>query len=335
MFDIRRRVFITLLGGAATLSPRWQLAAHAQQTERLRRVGLVMGYIVSDPEGQAQVAAFRQELQSLGWTEGRNIQIDIRYATDVPSQIRALADELMDLKPDLMVSNTNLVTAVLQAKVRTVPLLFIGVSDPIGSGFVTDLARPAGNVTGFAYFEHSMGSKWLETLSEIAPRVEHVGFILHPETAPNLGFLKAAETAAPSLKVKLTPLGVHSAEQIVRSVTAFAGEANRGLIIAPHAVTFVNRDLIVDLSARYLLPTIYPLAFYARAGGLLSYGVNPIVGFRAGAAYVDRILKGAKPADLPVQHPTRFELVINLKTAKALGLEVPLHLQQLADEVIE
>jgi putative ABC transport system substrate-binding protein len=241
----------------------------------------------------------------------------------------------MGLKPDLMVPNSNLVTTILHAEVRTVPLLFITVGDPIGSGYVTNITRPTGNVTGFANYEDSMGGKWLEILKEIAPYVETVGFILHPETPANLVLLKAAEAAAPSLKAEVTALGVHSADEIARAMSAFATEPNRGLIICPHAVTFVNGALIVELSARYRLPAIYAFAFYARTGGLISYGLDPIDQFRQGAAYADRLLKGAKPADLPVQYPTKFELVVNLKTAKTLGLTIPVSFLLRADEVIE
>ena len=241
----------------------------------------------------------------------------------------------MGLKPDLMVANSNFVTAILQAEVRTVPLLFIGVGDPIGSGFVTNFARPTGNVTGFATNEPSMGSKWLETLREIAPQVEHVGFMLAPEGPANVGFLKAAEAAAPSLKVRLTALGVHSADEIERSVSAFAAEPNRGLIIAPTAVTFANNKLIVELAARYRLPAIYSIADYPKAGGLISYGLDHVDQFRQGAAYADRILKGTKVAELPVQYPTKFELVVNLKTAKVLGLTIPEPFLVRADKVIE
>ena len=328
---MRRRKFITLLGGAAAA---WPLAARAQQSA-MSRIGVVMPFKESDPVGQSLVAAFRQELQKLGWTQGRNIAIDVRYATDDRNQVRALAVELMGLKPDLMVANSNFVTAILQAEVRTVPLLFIGVGDPIGSGFVTNFARPTGNVTGFATNEPSMGSKWLETLREIAPQVEHFGFMLAPEGPANVGFLKAAEAVAPSLKVRLTALGVHSADEIERSVSAFAAEPNRGLIIAPTAVTFVNSKLIVELAARYRLPAIYSLAYYTKAGGLISYGLDQGDQFRQGAAHADRILKGTKVAELPIQYPTKFELVVNLKTAKVLGLTIPESFLTRADEVIE
>jgi putative ABC transport system substrate-binding protein len=328
---MRRRDFIAIAGGAAIT---WPLAARAQQPA-MSRIGVVMPFKESDPVAQSLVAAFRLELQKLGWTQGRNVAIDVRYATNDRNQISALAVELMGLKPDLMVANSNFVTAILQAEVRTVPLLFIGVGDPIGAGFVTNFARPTGNVTGFATNEPGMGSKWLETLREIAPRVEHVGFVHAPDGPANIGFLKAAEAAAPSLKVRLTALGVRSADDIARSVSAFAAEPNRGLIIAPTAVTFVNSKLIVELAARYRLPAIYSLADYPKAGGLISYGIDRVDQFRQGAAYADRILKGAKVAELPVQWPTKFELVINLKTAKVLGLTIPESFLIRADEVIE
>ena len=328
---MRRRKFVALLGGVVAA---WPLAARTQP-RAMSRIGVVMGLKESDPVAQTLVAALQQGLQKLGWTQGRNIAIDVRYATDDREQIRALAVELMGLKPDLMVSNANLVTAILQAEVRTVPLLFIGVGDPIGSGFVTTLARPTGNVTGFATNEPSMGSKWLETLREIAPQVEHVGFMLAPEGPANVGFLKAAEAAAPSLKVRLTALGVHSTDEIERSVSTFAAEPNRGLIIAPTAVTFVNSKLIVELAARYRLPAIYSLAYYTKAGGLISYGLDQVVQFRQGAAYADRILKGAKVAELPVQYPTKFELVVNLKTAKVLGLTISESFLVRVDKLVE
>ncbi len=331
MPDMRRREFIGLLGGSVVA---WPLTARAQQRGRMRRVGVVMAYAESDPNGQMQVAAFRQHLQRLGWTEGNNVQIDFRYAADDPARIRALAVELLSLGPDLLVSNSNLVTTILQSEVRGTPLVFVSVSDPIGSGFVKDLAQPGGNVTGFANFQPSMGGKWLEELREIAPQLERVGLVMHPEP-PNIGYLTSAEVAASSLKIKLVGLEVRSSAEIERGLSMFAGEPQSGLIIAPNVVTFANSDLIVALAARYRLPAIYPFAFYAKAGGLISYGFDAADQFRQGAVYADKILRGAKPADLPVQHPTKFEMVINLKSAKALGLDVPLHLQQLADEVIE
>jgi putative tryptophan/tyrosine transport system substrate-binding protein len=327
---MRRREFIILIGGTAM----WPLAAPAQQRMRVRRIGVVMAYAESDPNGQVQVGAFRDQLQRLGWIEGSNIGIDFRYASDDPARIRALALELLGLGPDLMVSNSNLVTTILQSEVRSIPLVFVSVSDPIGSGFVTDLARPTGNVTGFANFQPSMGSKWLEKLREIAPQVERVGFMLHPEP-PNIGYLNSAEVAAPSLKIKLVGLEVHDSNEIERALAGFAGQPGSGLVIAPNVVTFANSALIVALAARYRLPAIYPFAFYVKEGGLMSYGFDAADQFRQGAVYVDKILRGAKPADLPVQHPTKFEMIINRKTAKALGLDITPMLLAEADEVID
>jgi putative tryptophan/tyrosine transport system substrate-binding protein len=314
---MKRRDFITLLGVAAAA---WPLAARAQQ--RVRRIGMVMAYAESDPNGQMQVAAFREHLQKLGWTEGSNLRIDLRFGAGDPVRIRELARELLSLGPDLMVANSNLVTTILQSEVKTVPLVFVSVSDPIGSGFVADLARPGGNVTGFANFQPSMGGKWLEMLLEIAPRSERVGLVYHPEP-PNYGYLKSAEAAAPSLKIALTGLPVRNAADIEQSLETFGREPRGGLIVAPNVVTFANSSLIVALAERHWLPAIYPFAYYAKEGGLISYGFDAADQFRQGAVYADKILRGSKPPDLPVQHPTKFEIVINLKTAKALGLDVP------------
>lgn len=329
--DIGRRKFVSVLVGATVA---WPLDARAQQTERIRRIGVVMGYSESDPNGQLQVAAFRQQLQKLGWVEGRNIRIDWRYAADDPGHIRSMAEELLRLSPDVMVANSNLVTTVLQSVVHTIPLVFVSVSDPIGSGFVTDLARPTGNITGFANYQPTMGSKWLELLRQIAPRVENVGVLLHPEP-PNIGYLKSAEAAAPSFNIKLTGLPVNNGAEIESALTTLAAEPNAGLIVAPNAVAFANGDLIVTLAARLRVPAIYPFAFYAKAGGLISYGFDAGDQFRQGAEYVDKLLRGAKPTDLPVQHPTKFDLVLNIKTAKMLGLEVPPSLLALTDDVVE
>jgi putative tryptophan/tyrosine transport system substrate-binding protein len=326
---IPRREFITLLGGAAAT---WPLSARAQQ--RVRRIGVVMAYAESDPNGQMQIAAFREHLRKLGWTEGNNLQIDLRFGAGDPVRIRAVAKELLNLGLDLMVSNSNLVTTILQSEVGSLPLVFVSVSDPIGSGFVADLAKPGGNVTGFANFQASMGGKWLEKLLEIAPRLDRVGLVYHPEP-PNFGYLKSAEAAAPSLKIKLDGLPVRSGADIEQVLETFGREPRGGLIIAPNVITFANSSLIVALAERYRLPAIYPFAYYAKEGGLISYGFDAADQFRQGAVYADKILRGAKPPDLPVQHPTKFEIVVNLKTAKLLGLDVPLQLQQLADEVIE
>ena len=266
-FDqLKRRHFAMLLGGAAAAPILAPLAARAQQGERVRRIGVVMAYVESDPNGQVQAAAFRQQLRKLGWIDGSNIQIDIRYASDDPGRIRALAMELLGLGPDLMVSNSNVVTTILQSEVRSIPLVFVSVSDPIGSGFVKDLARPGGNVTGFANFQASMGGKWLEKLRETAPQVEHVGLIMHPEP-PNIGYLKSAEAAAASLKINLVRLDIHGRAEIERTFATFAGKPHGGLIVAPNVVTFANSGLIVALAARYRLPAIYPFAFFAKEGG--------------------------------------------------------------------
>ena len=328
---MRRREFITLVGGAAVA---WPLAARAQQPERMRRVGVVMAYAESDPNGKLQVTAFRRQLQRLGWVEGSNITFDFRFAADDPERIRALAKELLALGPDVMVSNSNAVTAILQSEVRTIPLVFISVSDPIGSGFVTDLARPTANVTGFANFQPTMGSKWLDILRQITPQTESVGLLLHPEP-PNIGYLKSAEAAAPSFKIKLVSLAVESGADIERLLATFAAVPNAGLIVAPNVVTFANSDLIIALAARYHLPAIYPFAFYTKAGGLISYGFDAVAQFQQGAEYVNKLLRGDRPIDLPVQYPTKFDVVVNLKTAKALGLTIPESFLALADEVIE
>jgi len=329
---MKRREFITLLGRAAAA---WPLAARAQQTDRMRRVGVLMGYSEADPAAQAQVAALRQELQKLGWDERRNIRIDVRFPGTDAGRVRGTLIELMNLTPDVLISNTNLVTEVVQAEVRTLPIVFISVGDPVGSGFVNNEAHPNGNLTGFANWEMSMSGKWLELLKEVAPHVERVGLVVYPETAASIGFFKFAEALAPALKVKLVALGVHDTDEINQVLTAFAAEGNGGLIVTPHAVTLTNRDLIVALCARLRLPALYPLVFYAKAGGLISYGFDVLHQFQQAAGYVDRILRGAKPADLPVQYPTKFQLVVNLKTAKAIGLAIPESFLLRADEVIE
>ena len=326
-----RRQFITFVGGAAA----WPLAARAQQPERMRRVSLLLGYSEDDAEGQASVAALRQTLQELGWAEGRNIRIDTHWAGADPNKARTLAKELVGITPDVIVSSSNLVTEIVQQETRTIPIVFVFVGDPVGSGFVTNVAHPGGNLTGFPVFETAIAGKWVEILNEVAPHVSRVAFIMVPETPAHVGFLRAAEAAAAPLRVKLIALGVRTAAEIERAVSEFAGEPNGGLIVVPHAVTVQHRNVILGLAARYRLPALYPLRNFATSGGLVSYGTNPIEPFRQGASYVDRILKGEKPADLPVQLPTKYELVINLKTAKALDLTVPPTMLSRADEVIE
>jgi putative ABC transport system substrate-binding protein len=329
---VRRRKFITLLGGAAA---SWPLAARAQQPNRMRRVGLLMGYPEGDSEGQANLAAFRRGLEELGWIEGRNIRIDIRWGGADPDKARTFAKELVGMTPDVIVPNTNMMMAILQKETQSIPIVFVYVGDPVGSGYVTNLARPGGNATGFSALDTAIGGKWLEILKEIAPNVSRVAVILHPETPPNVGFLRAAEAAAPSIGVKVIALGAHSAAEIEGPIPEFAAKSGGGLIIAPHAVTLTYRKLIIGLAARYRLPAVYGFRVFATSGGLVSYGTRPPDQFRRGASYVDRILKGEKPGDLPVQNPTEYELVINLKTAKALGLNVPTTLLDRADEVIE
>jgi putative ABC transport system substrate-binding protein len=313
----------------------WPLAAFAQ-ADGMRRIGVLMGYAATDPAAQAQIAALRQGLQKLGWEDGRNIHVDVRFPGGDVSAVRTSLMELMRLTPEVLVTNTNLVTAAVQAEVGTIPIVFIFVGDPVGSGFVSDDARPNGNLTGFANWDSpAMSGKWLELVKEVAPQVERVGFIIHPETPALIRYFKSAEALASALKVKLVALSVHDAAEIERALVAFAAEGNGGLIVGPHAVTLTNRDLIVAMAARLRLPAIYPVAFYAQAGGLISYGLDPVNQFQQGAGYVDRILRGIKPADLPVQYPTKLQLVVNLKTAKALGLAIPESFLQRDDEVIE
>jgi putative tryptophan/tyrosine transport system substrate-binding protein len=331
-FDqLHRRSFITLLGGAAA----WPLAAGAQQAERMRRIGVLMGYPEGDPQAQANVTALRQGLQNLGWIEGRTVQIDYRWVGGDPDKARTFARELIGMTPDVIVPSTNQVTRILQQETRTIPIVFAFVGDPVGSGFVASLARPGRNITGFANFENSIGGKWVELLKEIAPRAERVGFVFNPDAAPNVGFFHAAESAVPSLAIKLAALAVRDATDIEQGITAFASEPDGGLIIAPHAVTLGNRTLIIELAAHHRLPAVYSDRYFAESGGLMSFGNNTADLFRRAASYIDLILKGAKPAELPVQLPTKFELIVNLKTAKSLGLAIPESFLSRADEVIE
>jgi putative ABC transport system substrate-binding protein len=327
---MKRREFITLLGGTAV----WPLAAQAQQRDRVRVIGVLMG-IADNPEGQSRILALRQSLQHLGWTDGRNVRLDIRWAGGDGDRMRAYSAELFGLTPDVIVVNGTQAASILLREVRNVPVVFVQVSDPIASGLVSSLARPGGNATGFNSTEDAILGKWLELLKEIVPRVTKVAFIFNPEDPAWAGYLRAGESAAPALHVRLIPTAVRDAGDIERAIDAFAREPDGGLIVQPTAITSVHRELIVTLAARHRLPAVYALRAFATSGGLASYGVENIDLYRRAAAYVDRILKGERPSDLPVQQPTKFELVINLKTAKALGLDVPLYLQQLADEVIE
>jgi putative ABC transport system substrate-binding protein len=329
---LKRRDFITLLGGVAAA---WPLAARAKQAERMRRIGVLMGYPEGDPQAQANVTALLRGLQNLGWIEGRNVQIDYRWAGGDPDKARTFARELIATVPDVMVPSTNQVTRILQQETPTIPIVFAFVGDPVGSGFAASLARPGKNITGFANFENSIGGKWVELFKEIAPHAERVGFVFNPDAAPNVGFFHAGEAAAPSLGIKLAALAVRDATDIEQGITAFASEPDGGLIVAPHAVTLGNRKLIIELAVRYRLPAVYSDRYFAESGGLVSFGNNTADLFRRAATYIDLILKGANPADLPVQLPTKFELIVNLKTAKTLELTISESFLTRADEVIE
>jgi putative tryptophan/tyrosine transport system substrate-binding protein len=323
-FDqFRRREFITLLGGAAVA---WPLMARAQQSDRVRRIGVLMYLAADDAEGQARLAAF--------WSDGRNLGIDTRWAT--ADDIRRHAAELAALPPDVLLAGTGTATvAPLLQATRTVPIVFVTVIDPVGAGFVANLARAGGNATGFTIYEYSMSGKWLELLKEIAPRVTRAAVLRDPAVASGIGQFGAVQIVAPSLGVELSPVDVRDAGEIERAVTEFARGLNGGLIVTGSAAAIVHRELIAMLAARHRLPAVYPGRYSVTAGGLISYGPDLIDQFRRAAGYVDRILRGEKPADLPVQAPTRYELVINLKTAKALGLTVPATLLARANEVIE
>ena len=329
---MRRREFITLLGGAAAA---WPLDARAQQPERVRRIGVMISLAESDPEAQANAAALREELQQLGWTEGRNIRTDYRWGVGDPERSRAAAKELLALSPDLIMPATTQMLAAVRQETSSVPVVFVNISDPVGTGFVESLARPGGNITGFTNFEYAMAQKWLQTLKEIAPNITRTAIITNPKNPNTALYLHAIEPAATSFAMQLAVTPVNDATEIERTLEAFAGESNGGLLVMPDPLTITHRDLIVALAARHRLPAAYPYRVFVASGGLLSYGTDRIDIYRRAAAYVDRVLKGAKAGDLPIQQPTKFELVINLKTAKALGLTVPQTLLGRADEVIE
>jgi putative tryptophan/tyrosine transport system substrate-binding protein len=325
---IRRRELI--LGGAVLALP---LAARAQQPVRTRRIGVLMPLTADDPEDQARLAAFLQGLQETGWSVGRNLRIDTRWGGDA-DRLRRSAVELVALAPDvIMTVGVNAVVALQQAS-RSVPIVFVGTTDPVGAGFVESLARPGGNLTGFTNIEYGTSAKWLELVKEIAPRVTRAA-VLRDTSSAGISALAAIQAVAPSLGVDTRPVSVRDADEIERAITAFARSSNGALIVAPSFMAFVHRQLIITLAARHRLPAVYPFRRFITAGGLISYGPDLIDQCRRAASYVDRILKGEQPADLPVQAPTKFELVINLKTAKALGLEIPPMLLARADEVIE
>jgi putative ABC transport system substrate-binding protein len=328
---VKRREFITLLGGAAS----WPLAARAQQPERVRRIGVLSPLPENDPESKSRIAAFLKEMQDLGWSEGRNVRIDYRWASDDTARIRRETAELVALAPDVILTSGSPAIAALQQATRTVPIVFATAGDPVGAGFVDSLSRPGGNITGFAIFEYAIGSKWLELLKEISPRMTRVAVARDPAVAAGAGLFGAIQTAAPSFGVEVNPINVRDGPGIERDVIAFARFSNGGLVVTGTPLAQLHRNLIITLAARHKLPAVYFERFFAADGGLMSYGADFIDQYRRAAGYVDRILKGEKPADLPVQAPTKYELVVNLKTAKALGLEVPPTLLARADEVIE
>jgi putative tryptophan/tyrosine transport system substrate-binding protein len=330
---MQRRDFIRLLGGATAA---WPLAARAQQSNRVRRIGVLMAATADDPDYQARIAAFQQGLQQLGWSDGRNVHIDTRWATTKPDDIRRHAAELAALAPDVILAGTGTATvAPLLQATRTVPIVFAVVIDPVGAGFVDSLARPGGNATGFTVFEYGMSGKWLELLKQIAPAVTRAAVLRDPTIASGIGQFAAVQAVAPSLGVDLSAVDVRDAGEIERAVTAFARSSIGGLIVTASALATRHRDLIIALAARLRLPAVYPYRYFVTVGGLISYGPDFVDQYRQAAGYVDRILKGEKPAELPVQAATKYELAINLKTAKALGLTVPPAVLARAGEVIE
>jgi len=318
---MKRRAFITLLGGAAIA---WPLSGSTQQLDRVRRIGVLMGFLESDPEAQARVAAFREGLQKLGWTEGRNVQIDTRWAALDAQAMQRFAKELVGLQPDVILAHTTPATLAAQQETRTIPIVFVQVADPVGSGLVASFSRPAANVTGFTTVEPTMGGKWLEVLKEVAPRVARVASVFNPATAPySEHYLNSFKAAAASFGVEAIVARVHDATTLESAISAQAREPNGGLIVLPDLSMANYRDAIIALAARHRVPAIYPFRYFAASGGLLSYGSDPLDQVARAATYADRILKGTSPSELPVQAPVKFELVINLKTAKALGLDVP------------
>jgi putative tryptophan/tyrosine transport system substrate-binding protein len=328
---MKRREFIALLGGAAA----WPLAARAQQGRRMRRVGALMPYAANDPHAQARNAAFLQGLQQLGWTVGTNVQIDYRWSAGNEDDTRKYAAELIALAPDVIFASGSAAVGPLQRATRTVPIVFAATPDPVGAGFVDSLARPGGNITGFTPYEYGIGAKWLEVLKQIAPSVTRVAVVRDPAITAGIGLWGAIQSVSPSFGVELRPVDVRDAGEIERAVAAFARSPNGGLIVTGSALAVVHRDLLITLAARHRLPAVYYDRYFAAAGGLISYGSDSIEAFRLAAGYVDRILKGTSPGELPVQAATKYELLINLKTVKALGLEIPPTLLARADEVIE
>src|SRR5262245_14108710 len=332
-FNHNRREFITLVGGAAVAG--WPLAAGAQQADRVRHIGELMSTAANDPLGQARIAAFLHGLQQLGWTEGRNVRIDTRWSGGNADEIRKHAAELIGIAPDVILASGGSVAGPLLQATRTMPIVFTSTPDPVGAGFVDSLARPGGNATGFTNLEYGRGAKWLELLKEIAPRVTRAAVLRDPAIPQGTGQWGAIQTAGPSVGIEVSPINVREAGEIERTVTAFARQPNGGLIVSGSGLVHVHRDIIIKLAARHKLPAVYFERYYVTGGGLISYAADSIDPHRRAASYVDRILKGENPADLPVQNPTKYELVINLKTAKALGIEIPSSVLARVDEVIE
>jgi len=328
---VKRRAFITLIGGAAA----WPLAVRAQQREKMRRIGVLAAQPVDDPQSQIRNAAFLQALGELGWNVGRNLQIDYRWAAADADRFRTYAVELVALAPEVILAIGASVVGPLLQVTRTMPIVFVQVTDPVGSGYVLSLARPGGNATGFTLFEFGIGAKWVELLREISPRATRAAVLSDPTAPAAFGMLGAIQSVAPSLGIDISPIGIRDAAEIEHGIVAFAGGSNNGVIVLPGLQTILHRQLIITLVARHKLPAIYPYRYYVTSGGLICYGPDELEQYRQSAGYVDRILKGAKPADLPVQAPTKYELAINLKTAKALGLEIPPTVLARADEVIE
>jgi ABC-type uncharacterized transport system substrate-binding protein len=329
---MRRREFITLIGGAAAT---WPLATRAQQPDRMRRIGVLMSVAADDPEGQARMVAFLQGLQQLGWTDGHNVRIDTRWTAGNPDDVRKYAAELVALAPDVILSPGSFTVGPLLGATRSVPIVFVHVPDPVGAGFVDSLARPGGNATGFTQFEYSTAGKWLELLKEIAPSVTRAAVLRDPAINAGIGQWSAIQSAATSLGVEVSPVNVRDDGEIKRGIMAFARDAKGGLIVTGSALAQVHRNLIISLAAQHKLPAVYFDRFFVIAGGLISYGPELYDMYRRAAGYVDRILKGEKPADLPVQASSKYALAINLKTAKALGITVPPSLLARADEIIE
>jgi putative tryptophan/tyrosine transport system substrate-binding protein len=329
---VTRRDFITLLGGAAAA---WPLTASAQQPDRMRRIGVLLQVAEGDPQARIEVAAFLRELQELGWSESCNVRIDTRWGGGNADRIRKYAAELVALAPEAVLAPGGTVVAALQEASRNVPIVFVNVTDPVGRGYIASLAQPLGNATGFTSFEFGMGGKWLEVLKEIAPRVTRAAVLRDPAITAGIGYLAAIHALAPSIGVQVIPVDVRTTSDIERAVATFARTPMGGLIVTADPAAIVHREAIITLAARHRLPAIYPYRFFVTSGGLISYGLDNIEQYRLAAGYVDRILKGEKPRDLPVQAPTKYELVINLKTAKTLGIEVPPTLLARADEVIE